>query len=341
MVQCSFITKLFILQKWFEREETVRKRKLNEENATKCQICGWKSASRSHLSRCKRYSKFLSDKSTTTCPNPKCNKKFKNRGGLYSHFDFTKCKPYGDNSNDANAAAVAIADEMHENYGFEDEMEIDENKQTQDNSPVISTSEGNSAHYSGTCNDNMERDNENDSITDELEDEHLLDFLKDLDFQELNIFFGSRSFAVHKFKLAKSPVFKKMIMNNEEIRIPKEDYKATMETLRFLYREEISAYKIIDPLAALSGGIKFELEGLKEVSEKCLEEIQLTEDLSCVLYESYDKLNATLISKIEDYMFSNIETICDCGRLQELIVKRPDFLCKIVKAALSRKPEKA
>ena len=130
-------------------------------------------------------------------------------------------------------------------------------------------------------------------------------------------------------------------MNNEEIRIPKEDYKATMETLRFLYREEISGYKIIDPLAALSGGIKFELEGLKEVSEKCLEETQLTEDLSCVLYESYDKLSATLISKIEDYMFSNIETICDCGRLQELIVKRPDFLCKIVKAALLRKPKNA
>ena len=108
-----------------------------------------------------------------------------------------------------------------------------------------------------------------------------------------------------------------------------------------MYREEISGYKIIDPLAAHSGGIKFELEGLKELSEKCLEEIQLTEDLSCVLYESYDKLSATLISKIEDYMFSNIETICDCGRLQELIVKRPDFLCKIVKAALLRKPKKA
>ena len=80
---------------------------------------------------------------------------------------------------------------------------------------------------------------------------------------------------------------------------------------------------------------------LKEVSEKCLEEIQLTEDLSCVLYESYDKLSANLISKIEDYMFSNIETICKCGRWHELIVKRPDFLCKIVKAALLRKPEKA
>ena len=236
---------------------------------------------------------------------------------------------------------------MLENYDFESkqefrtEMKIEEDELPQD-SLVISATEGNSIHHTVATNDNTEPLEDNDSMTDQLEDEHLLKFLDDLDFPDFNIFFGRRSFGVHKYKLAKSPVFKRKILNNEEIKISKEDYKATVETLRFLYKEEICPqYEILDPIAALTGGIKFEIDALKELSEKCINEIQLTDNLVCVLYQNCDGLSANLITKIENYMFSNIDTIWKCGRWYELTVKRPDLMGKLVKAALLKKPENA
>ena len=231
---------------------------------------------------------------------------------------------------------------MLDNYIFESkkelrtEMKIEEDELPQDNF-VISATEGNSIHHYVAANDSIEPLEHNDSMNDQLEDEHLLDFLKGLDFPDMNIYFGSRSFGVHKFKMAKSPIFKRKIYNNEEIKISKGDFKAAIETLRFLYKEEIPLYKLLDPIAALSGGIKFQVEGLKELSESCLNEIQLTDNLACVLYQNYDGLSANFTCKIEDYMFRNIDTIWK--RIYESTVKRPDLLCKLIKAALLKKPE--
>ena len=91
-----------MLQKFFERERKARNQNLN---AQVCSICFWKSGSRSHKSRCQRYSHLLPDKNTTTCPA--CKRSFPNRGGLYCHFDSSACKPIGTASTSASASINA------------------------------------------------------------------------------------------------------------------------------------------------------------------------------------------------------------------------------------------
>ena len=128
-----------------------------------------------------------------------------------------------------------------------------------------------------------------------------------------------------------------MILNDEEIRIPKEDYYAAIETIRFLYRDEIPGYVILNPVSALIGGIKYDLPGLRDLSESSVEEIQLTDKVVCNLYQFYERLSVTMVKKIEDFVFANLDQMWQCDRWCELTTLKPDLIVKLIKAALSKK----
>ena len=114
-------------------------------------------------------------------------------------------------------------------------------------------------------------------------------------FAEPKIKTGNVSISgVHRFFLAKSPFFKEMIEKDEEIKIENKYQQAAIEALRYLYKDQISQYKVFDHVNALVGGIKFELKGLKDLAEGCVEEIQLTDSTVCDMYQYYEDLNVNL-----------------------------------------------
>ena len=295
-----------------------------------CKICKNKSSMKPHKGNCKKFYSYVKD--TNTCF---CGYKNEKLDSLYAHLQRKKCHE-------------KFSKDLQNNYDFESENQLQTSFKIEpdyDPMPVesnlkISAVEGNTTYHSSATNDNMEQQNEapNDTIPEEIESEHLLDFLKDLDYSDINIYFGNHKFGVHKFFLAKSPIFKDMIDKNEDIRIEKKDHQAAIEALRYLYSVEIPDYKILNSVSGLIAGIKFELKGLKELSERCVQEMQLTETAICDIYQHYEELNGNLLEKIEDFIFTNIDTIWQCDRWCELTTLRPDIMIQLIKSALARKP---
>ena len=305
----------FSFQKWFQNKRSKLKLTIPISKGQICKRCNCQSSHKSHHSLCQKYHYVVND---NTCH---CGKTFATKDGVYLHITKMKC-------NDS----IVNVDEDIEIGDSVEELHTEVKIEPEEDNLMIFAIEGNSEHYEIT----KPQDDEN-SVPNQVEDEPLLEFLKDLDFPELKIFIGDRSFDVHKFKLAKSPVFKQIILIGEEIKLSKDDYQAAIETLRFLYKEEIPEFRILDPVSAFLGGIKFQLKGLKDLSESSLEKIQLTETIVSNLYQHYEELNISLINKIEDFVFANLDSMVQCDRWCEVTTLRPDLNVKLLKAALSKK----
>ena len=266
----------FILQTWFNNQRI--KLGIPSTKDKFCRNCQNYYSWLPHESYCIRF--YSTVKNNNTCF---CGKMFEAIDSIYSHLMKKKCdENVQNNLDDPN------------NYGFENEIQKQEVQKEQiqisvktesveelpedESNLKISGTEGNSAHYSSTTNDNMEPAHDN-SVTPNgntsHEDENPLDFLKSLDFSDLQINLGNRNLGVHKVFLAKSPIFRQLIIKNEEIKIEEEDYQAAIEALRYLYKDINPRYEVLSFVDALIGGTMFQIKGLRKLSEEYLKNIQL------------------------------------------------------------------
>ena len=314
------------MQKWFEIQQKKRSQKINEENAEQCPMCSWKSASKSHRSMCQRYSNFLPDKNSSTCP--KCGKNFKKRDGLYFHFDRTKCKPYAVNNFDEEDI---INKKVLESEPVQAEVKI-ENVELGEFR--ITSIEGSTTHYQGDVN--MESvENTIEEINDEPpvlipNNMEFLTQIKFLNIADFSVYFGKLCFKVHRLKLVEqSPVLERIVSENQEFHVPTEDTKPFLEVLKFIYSEHKLNFEPENFIEALKGADKYHLPVMLDACVNAIGDLNDNNLAVQVFAEDLTGIGAKLRLQVKNHILNNFKNVVKCSRWITLTIQNPELVYEL------------